>query len=250
MLLGGKLVAMLTASPEVVAAYRDRYASYESVIASSIAARPIIRSPHLVFLGTTSLYGTEPTQYTRVHVPGERLGTKTEEVVRYRMLGSTTGFGTFQFSDETVEALATALEQTQRGRRVNSIFGEGTSPRMRKIRDGLDLLNVPSDELLLHGSARLVYGVSLIHNLKRYLLGQDPEPKYLFSMNDPKYSTQQIAEWWMDRWLLSRIRRPDVLESVALERLTYPIRHNARVPLPPTGQAELPLGAAGFETSD
>src|SRR5262249_4563334 len=68
-LLGGKLVAMLLLSPEVVAAYRDRYAGAESVIASSLAGRPVVRPPHLVFLGTTSLYGTEPTQYTRVHVP-------------------------------------------------------------------------------------------------------------------------------------------------------------------------------------
>jgi hypothetical protein len=239
-LLGGKLVAMLMASPEVIVAYRERYAKYESVIASSLAGRPIVRPPHLVFLGTTSLYPTEPTQYTRVHIPAERLGGAPGEAVRYRLLGSTSGFGTFQFSDETVEALAVALSQTSRGQRVNSIFGEGTSPRMRKIRDGLDLLNLPSDVLLLHGSLRLVYGVSLVRNLKRYLLGQDAQPDYLVSMTDPKAATQRIAEWWAERWLSNRITKPEILQNVASEGLTYPIKHSARVPMP-TDQQPLPL---------
>ena len=39
--LGGKLVAMLMMSPEVVAEYRRRYAGMPSVIASSMAGRPI-----------------------------------------------------------------------------------------------------------------------------------------------------------------------------------------------------------------
>jgi len=239
-LLGGKLVAMLMASPEVIVAYRERYAKYESVIASSLAGRPIVRPPHLVFLGTTSLYPTEPTQYTRVHIPAERLGGVRGEAVRYRLLGSTSGFGTFQFSDETVEALAVALSQTSRGQRVNSIFGEGTSPRMRKIRDGLDLLNLPSDVLLLHGSLRLVYGVSLVRNLKRYLLGQDAQPDYLVPTTDPKAATQRIAEWWAERWLSNRITKPEILQNVASEGLTYPIRHSARVPMP-ADQQTLPL---------
>ena len=239
-LLGGKLVAMLMASPEVIVAYKERYANYESVIASSLAGRPIIRPPHLVFVGTTSLYPTEPTQYTRVQVPTERLGGLPGETVRYRLLGPTSGFGTFQFSDETVEALAVALSQTHRGQRVNSIFGEGTSPRMRKIREGLDLLNLPSDVLLLHGSSRLVYGVSLVRNLKRYLLGQDAEPDYLVPMTDPKIATQRIAAWWAERWLSNRITKPEVLQKAACDRLTYPIKHSARVPMP-TDQQSLPL---------
>jgi Domain of unknown function (DUF4338) len=111
-LLGGKLVAMLAAGPEAVEAYRQRYRNAESVIASSLAGRPIVRQADLVFLGTTSLYGSEPTQYTRVHVPCEELGGTPGEAIRYKLLGSTKGFGTFQFSDETVEALQRALSQT------------------------------------------------------------------------------------------------------------------------------------------
>jgi len=237
-LLGGKLVAMLAASPEAVGAYRRRYKNSESIIASSMAGRPIVRSSDLVFVGTTSLYGTEPTQYTRIQIPCEELGGTAGEAIRYKLLGATRGFGTFQFSDETVESLQHALSQSRRGQRVNSIFGEGTSPRMRKLREGLELLNLPSDLLLLHGSPRLVYGVALVRNLKRYLLGQDSRPDYLFPLENPQDSTVRISNYWLKRWMSKRIQHPGILEAVAEHRLTYPVRHGARVP---SGEATLPI---------
>jgi hypothetical protein len=230
-LLGGKLVAMLAASPEAVDSYRQRYKDAESVIASSLAGRPIVRRPDLVFVGTTSLYGAEPNQYTRVQVPCEELGGRAGDAIKYTLLGETKGFGTFQFSDETVDAMQQALSQSRRGQRVNSIFGEGTSPRMRKIREGLDLLNLPSDLLLLHGAPRLVYGVSLVRNLKRYLLAQDSSPDYLFPLESPAEATFRISAYWTKRWLAKRVQNPSILEAVASHRLTYPIRHGARVPI-------------------
>ena len=68
-LLGGKLVAMLATSPEVIAEYRRRYGRTPSVIASSMAGRAVQRSAELVFIGTTSLYGQRPSQYDRISVP-------------------------------------------------------------------------------------------------------------------------------------------------------------------------------------
>lgn len=137
-ILGGKLVAMLITSPEVILAYKERYCRAESVIASSLAARPIVRSPELVFLGTTSLYGTEPTQYTRVSVPADRVGGMKGQSIGYRLLGKTEGYGTLHFSEETADALTTMMSQSGGGR-VNYIFGESTSPRLRLIREGLDM---------------------------------------------------------------------------------------------------------------
>lgn len=75
-LLGGKVVSVLVATPEVISTYSGRYSGHPSVIASSLAGRPRVKVPHLVFLGATSLYGTEPTQYTRVKVPCDRLTGK------------------------------------------------------------------------------------------------------------------------------------------------------------------------------
>lgn len=240
-LLGGKLVAMLAASPEVVVAYRERYGNTESVIASSLAGRPVIKPPHLVFLGTTSLYGTEPTQYTRVYIPCERAGGRRGETVCYRHLGRTEGYGSLQFSPETVKALSTLLSQSQGGQRVHSIFGEGVNPRLRKIREGLDRLRLPSDELLSHGSPRLVYGVTLARNFREYLLGLDTEPDYLLPLTEPTATTSQIVGWWIERWLARRLQRDDVLSEVARHQLRHPVRHGARVSIPPSTGDQLLL---------
>jgi hypothetical protein len=69
-LLGGKLTAMMAASPEVVQHYRRRYARAESEIASSMAGRSVVRASKLVLLGTTSLYGVGSSQYNRIQDPG------------------------------------------------------------------------------------------------------------------------------------------------------------------------------------
>ncbi len=63
-ILGGKLVSLLLAGPEAVHEYERRYKDAVSVIASSMAGKPIVRNPRLALLGTTSLYGTgvQPVQ--------------------------------------------------------------------------------------------------------------------------------------------------------------------------------------------
>ena len=151
--LGGKLVAILMTSPEVAAEYRRRYATTPSIIASSMAGRAIVRPTDLVFISTTSLYGRRPNQYDRIAIPGAQAASRGTAPIRYEYLGRTRGFGTFQFSDDTVEGMATLLAQTKQGQRVNSVFGEGVNPRLRKIRDGLDELGLPSNIFLDHGAA-------------------------------------------------------------------------------------------------
>src|SRR3712207_7717667 len=47
------------------------------------------------------------------------------------------------FTASTVDALVTLVQQSSNGQRVNSIFGEGVSPKLRKVRHGLDELNLP-----------------------------------------------------------------------------------------------------------
>lgn len=231
-ILGGKLVAMLMVGPEVVVEYRRRYGGVPSVIASSMAGRPVCRAADLVFIGTTSLYGQRPSQYDRITIPGD-LGSDTPGPgLRYEYLGRTRGIGTFQFNAQTVSGLALLLAQSKRGQQVNSVFGEGVNPRLRKIRDGLDALGLPTDDLLNHGGPRLVYGVELTANVRAYLLGIDKHPRYALGQKSPKQRTGQIALWWMRRWLAQRIEKEEVLNRVAAHTLVYPIRHGARVRLP------------------
>lgn len=112
---------------------------------------------------------------------------------------------------------------------VNSVFGEGVNPRLRKIRDGLDALGLPTDDLLNHGGPRLVYGVELTYNPRAYLLGMGKQPKYILPMKKPLDTTKRISRWWIVRWLLPRIDRDEILRRVARHSLIHPIRHGARV---------------------
>lgn len=227
--LGGKLVSMLAVSPSVVRIYQDRYSSYASEIASSLAGRSVRRRSNLVFVGTTSLYGSQVSQYNRLRLPAPVLGSTRD--IDFLRLGRSRSFGTSHLSSDTVAALVRLTEQSQVGMRVNSIFGEGVNPKLRKLRGGLDLLGWPSEELLQHGRQRVVYGVSLVDNLLTYLLGVEPEPRYTFRSN-VRDDVNRIAGWWFDRWLGVRVSAEATLDALREHTLDRPVHHGARVVLP------------------
>ncbi|HEY1541769.1 MAG TPA: Druantia anti-phage system protein DruA [Xanthobacteraceae bacterium] len=235
--LGGKLVAMLAASPEVVLEYKRRYQGLPSVIASSMAGRAVVRPANLVFIGTTSLYGERPNQYDRTSSPCSIAGGSKGGSIRYRHLTSedrrrTFGVGTFHFGRDTKGAIERYVSSTTNGLRVNDVFGEGTSPKLRSLRDGLNALGIDSDEMLQHGMEKVVYGAELISNSSRYLLRLDEDARYLFSLTDAKASTANIARYWFERWASARMARPESQHKLMLHTLVRPIRHGARVALP------------------
>lgn len=230
-LLGGKLICMLMAAPEIVQFYRRKYSLQPSVIASSMKGSQAVRDPKLVLLSTTSLYGVGSSQYNRVRIPASEVGGKVGEEVRYFELGLSEGFGSYHLSKETIKLMDILMARHQNGRPVNFIFGEGVNPRMRHIREGLNLINLPSDKILVHGNPRLVYGISLAKNFRDVLLGFSARPQYVLPQRNIKQRTQLIAAYWQKRWLLQRIGRKDVIAEVAKHSLSYPITHGARVPL-------------------
>jgi len=229
-LAAGKLVGALAVSPKVLAAYRTKY-SRPSEIASAMAGRGIEREARLSFIGTTSLYGTGSSQYNRLHWPASVMGGSAETRMGFVEMGRSRSFGTSHFSDETVRALMRLSQLEGSVVRVNSIFGEGVSPRLRKVRLGLAALGWPANELLKHGRERILYGVPLVSNLCDFSLGIDSEPGYLL---DPelKDTDERVSAWWLDRWAMSRASQPRVQEQMRSHRLVLPIRHGARVQLP------------------
>ncbi|RYH00435.1 MAG: DUF4338 domain-containing protein [Alphaproteobacteria bacterium] len=234
-LAGGKLVAMLATTPEVVAEYKRRYTGSPGIIASSMAGRPIGRPANLCYIGTTSLYGRRPNQYDRLGMPAQLAGGHAHETIKYEYVkddvdSRTQGVGTFQFSSKTLKGLERFVSSQKGGWKANNLFGEGTSPKLRGLRDGLMALGLDADELLVHGIERCMYGVKLASNVDRYLLGMDQSPSWIFDPND--VSTTKVVAWWMTRWAQSRACRTDIQALVRQEGLAYPIRHRARVRLP------------------
>jgi Domain of unknown function (DUF4338) len=229
-LAAGKLVGALAVSPTVLAAYRQKY-TRPSEIASAMAGRPITREARLSFFGTTSLYGSGSSQYNRLFWPASTMGGPEDSRLGFHELGRSRSFGTSHFSDETLEALVRLSELTGGLVRVNSLFGEGVSPRLRKVRLGLAALGWPTNELLKHGRERILYGVPLVENLRDYSLGIDPEPTYLLDP-EPHDNGRAVATWWFERWGRNRAAQERVRESIREHQLIRPVRHGARVALP------------------
>jgi hypothetical protein len=230
--LGGKLVCMLLASPEMTQYYNGRYAKHVSVIASSMKGEAVVKRPNLVLLTTTSLYGSGSSQYNRIRIPAREIGGQQDARVTYEKIDVSVGFGTYHISPETLRYAEYMLARKASGRIVNSIFGEGVNPRMRKIRDAIDQIALPSDELLQHENARIIYGIALAHNFAEILLRRAQKAAYIFPQSKSRVRTAMIADYWRKRWLINRIKNKTVLAAVAQHQLTYPVVHGARVPLP------------------
>ena len=240
-ILGGKLVSLLLASPDVVEAYADRYRSASSIIASSMAGRAVNRTPRLVLLMTTSLYSVASSQYNRVKVRPERHGGNG--TLEYRNLAHTAGFGSYHFSKTTMDSMEVLLAQAESGREVNSIFGEGVNPKLRKVREALEAVGLPSDTLLRHGSRRIVYAVPLASNFRDILVRRARHPDYVLPTS--QQGTAGLIEFWYDRWLSRRIERDEILDRVASHRTDYPINHGARVRLPKPRDTEVRFHFSG-----
>ncbi|WP_233203771.1 Druantia anti-phage system protein DruA [Novosphingobium sp. HII-3] len=231
-LLAGKLVALVLASQEVRDAYARRYGGQISIIASQMAGRPIIKSANLKLITTTSLYGVGSSQYNRLVLRAtEHEGL--EHDVRWGAIGKslTGGFGTLHLGQETAQALRTIAFARHDARRVNNRFGEGTSPRLRQIREGLDALGIKSDAILHHATPRIFYGCELVGNARDALLGLDEE-------DSAAPGVAVIAAAWRRRWLVKRVQREET--RAALARLG-PVSVRASLHADQDGQFRLPI---------
>jgi hypothetical protein len=212
-LLGGKLVAMLMTSPQVVRDVRKRYSGKISLIASGLAGRPMRRRPALALLTTSSLYAFGSAQYNRVRVSGELVDSTGE--IRYERVGTTDSFGTVQFASDTTDSLLAAARLANNKQRiVNHLFGEGMSPKLRSLRMGLDALGLRPEEFLRHHSPRLLYAVPLATNANDLLLGLTRTPKYVLPVSGGEATTAVIAQHWADRWLKGRLARRETVEII------------------------------------
>ena len=204
-MLGGKLVALLLLSPQVATDYHRRYGKEPTIIRSQLKNARVIPDNTLVWLGTTSLFSHGSSQYERLRLPAGVIAPSQPEL-RYTYLGNTSGYGTVQFADDTVRALEGVLRRKRGYRDVNGVFGEGASPRLRKLRSGLDAIGLHADLTMVHHQERRLYGVPLFAGAGAYLCGLEPDlPDYLAKPETCTDATGRIAEFWRQRWLSRRL---------------------------------------------
>ena len=201
-LLGGKLVAMLMASPQVVKDYQERYGTFKSVIASRMRGADLVRSANLVLLGTTSLYHVGSSQYNRIRFPGK------SSDIKYQLLGKTVGYGSVHLSQKTYETIQELLKTEETSQSYT--FAAGVNYKLRSMAAALSLLGL--QKLQQHSTPRLVYAVPTAENWQEYLTGQDAEPRWHFKdIDNPSAETNQIIEFWKQRWFINRVQRPETL---------------------------------------
>ncbi len=212
-LLGGKLVSILSCSPRVIKDYTEKYAGQTSIIASRMKGKEVVRDSNLVFLGTTSLYSLGSSQYNRIKVP-----MNTGAQLEFRKMGITEGFGTVYFSNVTTSLLSKILVIQDGGKKINHVFGEGTSPRFRLIGRGLKTIGIKAESFLKHYSPRIVYSIDLAKNTNRFLLGLDSVPDFgydIHSEQEVQQHTQELIDFWYKRWLLMRTQSVDIEERLS-----------------------------------
>ncbi len=200
-----------------------------------MAGKATCRSPNLVLLGTTSLYDVAPSQYNRLKVPHtECAGSKAE--FAFLRIGATEGYGSYQFSQRTNQLLVQYVARRRAGRKVNSIFGEGVSPKFRKVRGALDALGLASDKLLQHGSSRVIYAVPLATNFsgRTYRCGKTAKAHPAVGQRRNECVGALLATALARNADPSRRyrRRGSYAHS-----LGFPVVHGARVRLPVTNTA-------------
>src|SRR5262249_6899045 len=123
-------------------------------------------------------------------------------------LDRTAGFGTVHLATKTVQALREVAERQHRARRVNNLFGEGTSPRLRQVREALEVLGIKSDEVLHHATPRIMYACALAPAADHQLLGIRADK------DGHATSLEAIAVSWRERWLLQRCVRQEIVEQL------------------------------------
>ncbi|MEN3369534.1 MAG: hypothetical protein V7609_1677 [Verrucomicrobiota bacterium] len=240
-LLGGKLVSLLMLSPQVADDYRLRYSEQPAIISSMMKNARVVPDNRLVFLGTTSLYAHGASQYNRLRLPHGIIAPEQEEI-RFEFLGETGGFGTVQFPEETTRAVRQVLVKETGFRDVNSIFGEGRSPKFRMMRAGLKLLGFDAENVMQHHQRRCILGIRLCPQAREVLLGKQPDvPRYINHPEEFRDATTRVAAFWRERWLARRLDHAPALEAL---RKTPVWKLSERIPV----EREAPVAVDGAAT--
>ena len=185
MLLGGKLVACLLRSREVVDIFNQKYGNTIGVISQKA------KKAALVTITTTSALG-KSSVYNRLSLNG---------IPYFKSIGFTNGWGHFHIPDAVFSLMREYLEQNKHKYSRNYQFGEGPNWRIRAIRETLRMLGM-NQNLLRHGIQREVFICDLAENSRDVLRGFNTIPDYssLLAMND-------IINLAKKRWLIPRAER-------------------------------------------
>lgn len=184
-LLGGKLIASLMRTREIVEAFTAKYRNSVGVISK------LNKNPRLAAITTTSALGRS-SLYNRIKLDGRLL---------LQPIGFTSGWGHFHISDSLFEELKSYLEQARDPYASGFNFGNGPNWRLRMIKRALDLLGMDSD-LVRHGFPREVFFCPVASNAIAFLKGDHKRIRY-----GDLPTVQYMSKLAIERWSIPRAQR-------------------------------------------
>jgi len=198
MILGGKLIALLATSREVVRHFRKKYGNKVGIISNKA------KDPRLSLITTTSALG-KSSLYNRLSLPSGikfLCHTDTDRVKSWH----TQGYGHFHVSEEMFDDLASVLSRRKHPYVTGNRFGDGPNWKIRVIRQAAKELGA-NEEFLCHGIQREVYVVPLAENTRSFLLGKSKNLRY------QTLPIRDIVAYWQERWASPRAeRKPEWLD--------------------------------------
>jgi hypothetical protein len=185
MLLGGKLVASLVRSLDVVTAFKKRYADSVGVISKKKKGARLAAVTTASALGRSSIYN--------------RLKLGDREI--FRPIGYTSGWGHFHISDELFDELRRYLKDSGDEYANGFKFGSGPNWRLRVIKRGLRHLGLDPN-LIRHGFPRELFLCPIADNAVEFLSGRHKRIRY-----GTLPSALEVGAMARDRWMVPRSER-------------------------------------------
>jgi len=184
-LLGGKLIASLVRTREVVDAFDAKYRNSIGVISNEQ------KKARLVAVTTSSALGRSSV-YNRLKLGGRQI---------FQPIGFTSGWGHFHISDALFEDLRSYLTQRNHTYGNGNRFGEGPNWRLRAIKKALSLLGLDPD-LIRHGFPREVFFCPIADNAIDFLRGSQKRARFR-----ELPTVEEVGKLARDRWLVPRAAR-------------------------------------------
>lgn len=183
--LGGKLVASLVRSQEVVRTFHSRYRRSVGLISNKT------KRPSLAAVTTSSALGRSSV-YNRLHLAGRKY---------FEPLGFTGGWGHFHVPRDLFDDMRRYLALHGHNYPRSYEFGDGPNWRLRTIRAALDLLGFQAD-LLRHGVNREVFVSWIADNALEILRGTSRRASY-----GSLLEASAVSRLARERWMIPRSLR-------------------------------------------
>lgn len=181
-LLGGKAVAALVRTKEIVRDFHEAYGEKVGIISG------VAKNASLLVVTTTSSMGRSSI-YNRLRLDGTSY---------FKPVGYTIGWGHFHITDALFQKFRTFLRGQEHEYADRHEYGKGPNWRLRTIKAALTRLGF-KESLLRHGVQRQVFVCNLAANAIDILGGAKVEPDYTGLKSVAEVSTLSVQRWMLPR---------------------------------------------------